>query len=54
MHATLSNVFWVLPSWSAYIWHAKNMKFKNVTMTTRDENARTKIVLDDVGRLVKH
>ena len=40
--------FGVLPSWGAYLRHAKNVQFKNVTMTTRDEDAREEIVLDDV------
>ena len=40
--------FGVLPSWGAYIRHAKNVQFKNVTMTTRTEDAREEIVLDDV------
>ena len=40
--------FGVLPSWGAYIRHAKNVTFKNVTMTTRDADEREKFVLDDV------
>ena len=40
--------FGVLPSWGAYIRHAKNVQFKNVTMTTRDADERDKFVLDDV------
>ncbi len=40
--------FGVLPAWGAYIRHARNIKFKNVTMTLRGEDAREEIVLDDV------
>ena len=40
--------FGVLPSWGAYVRHAKDVQFKNVTMTTRTEDAREEIVLDDV------
>ena len=40
--------FGVLPSWGTYIRHAKNVQFKNVTMTARTTDQREKIVLDDV------
>ncbi len=40
--------FGVLPSWGAYIRHAKNVQFKNVKMTTLANDARERIVLDDV------
>jgi polygalacturonase len=40
--------FGVLPSWGAYIRHAKNVQFKNVKMSVRSEDARKEIVLDDV------
>ncbi|WP_158977267.1 glycoside hydrolase family 28 protein [Cellulophaga sp. L1A9] len=40
--------FGVLPSWGAYIRHAKNIEFKNVIMTTRNSDAREKIALVDV------
>ncbi len=40
--------FGVLPAWGAYIRHAKNVQFKNVTMTTREPDARERIFLDDV------
>ncbi len=40
--------FGVLPAWGAYIRHAKNIEFKNVELTLRGEDARQKIVLDDV------
>ena len=40
--------FGVLPSWGAYIRHAKNVQFKNVTMTVRDSDEREKFVTDDV------
>ncbi|WP_372809149.1 glycoside hydrolase family 28 protein [Pontiella sp.] len=40
--------FGVLPSWGAFVRHAKNVEFKNVKMTTRTPDAREKIVLVDV------
>ena len=40
--------FGVLPAWGAYIRHAKNIEFKNVTMTLRGTDQRKKLVLDDV------
>lgn len=44
--------FGVLPSWGAYVRHAKNVRFKNVTMTTRSEDAREKILTVDVDGFV--
>lgn len=44
--------FGVLPAWGAYIRHAKNVEFKNVELTLRGEDARQKIVLDDVEDFV--
>jgi len=46
--------FGVLPAWGAYIRHAKNIELKNVEMTLRGEDARQKIVLDDVEGFVNH
>jgi hypothetical protein len=46
--------FGVLPAWGAYIRHAKNIEFKNVELTLRGEDARQKIVLDDVEGFVNH
>lgn len=40
--------FGVLPAWGAYIRHARNVKFRNVVLTTRTSDERKKIVLDDV------
>ncbi|CAA6677652.1 MULTISPECIES: glycoside hydrolase family 28 protein [unclassified Lentimonas] len=40
--------FGVLPSWGAYIRHAKNVEFKNVNMYTRAPDARQRLVLEDV------
>jgi len=40
--------FGPLPAWGAYIRHAKDIEFKNVTMTLRDSDQRERIVLDDV------
>ena len=45
--------FGVLPSWGAYIRHAKNVQFKNVKMTTESEDARERIVMDDVEGFVE-
>jgi polygalacturonase len=44
--------FGTLPSWGAYIRHAKNVQFKNVKMTTRTSDKREKIVLLDVQGFV--
>jgi polygalacturonase len=41
--------FGVLPSWGAYIRHAKNIEFKNVKLILRGADARRKMVLDDVS-----
>jgi polygalacturonase len=46
--------FGVLPSWGAYIRHARNIEFKNVHMQTRASDKRKKIVLDDVEGFVNH
>jgi len=46
--------FGVLPAWGAYVRHAKNIEFKNVELTLRGEDARQKIVLDDVEGFVNH
>ena len=40
--------FGVLPSWGAYIRHARNIEFKNVVLSTRNEDARGRIELVDV------
>jgi hypothetical protein len=40
--------FGVLPSWGAYIRHARNVEFKNVNLSTRNPDKREKIVLEDV------
>ena len=40
--------FGVLPAWGAYIRHAKNIRFKNVRMTTRAEDLREEVKLVDV------
>ena len=46
--------FGVLPSWGAYIRHARNVEFKNVNLTTRSPDQREKIVLVDVEGFVEH
>ena len=46
--------FGVLPAWGAYIRHAKNVEFRDVELTLRDEDARQTIVLDDVVGFVNH
>lgn len=45
--------FGVLPAWGAYIRHARNVEFKNVKMNLRSEDARQRIVLDDVEGFVE-
>lgn len=40
--------FGVLPSWGAYVRHAKNIEFVNVQLETRTTDERKKIHLDDV------
>lgn len=45
--------FGVLPSWGAYIRHARNIEFKNVEMRTRTPDKRKKIVLEDVEEFVE-
>ena len=39
--------FGVLPAWGAYIRHAKNVQFNNVTLSVRNEDARDKVMLQD-------
>ena len=46
--------FGVLPAWGAYVRHARNVEFRNVVMTTRDADARQKMVLVDVEGFVEH
>lgn len=41
--------FGVLPSWGAYIRHARNVEFRNVKLTHREDDERQKIILDDVS-----
>ena len=45
--------FGVLPSWGAYIRHARNIEFKNVVLETRCADARKKITLVDVEGFVE-
>ncbi|MBL9189676.1 MAG: glycoside hydrolase family 28 protein [Opitutaceae bacterium] len=45
--------FGVLPSWGAYIRHARNITFKNVELQTRTPDQRQKIILDDVEGFVE-
>jgi len=45
--------FGVLPSWGAYIRHAKNIEFNNVVMSTRAADERQEIVQDDVINFVR-
>ncbi|MBU2950941.1 glycoside hydrolase family 28 protein [Tamlana agarivorans] len=44
--------FGILPSWGAYIRHAKNVTFKNVKMTTREADKREMIIVDDVDNFI--
>lgn len=45
--------FGVLPSWGAYIRHAKNIEFTNVELETRTPDARKKTHLEDVDGYVE-
>lgn len=45
--------FGVLPAWGAYIRHARNIRFENVTLQTRVPDQRQKIVLEDVVGFVQ-
>lgn len=45
--------FGVLPSWGAYIRHAKNIEFEDVELTLRGEDARKKLILKDVEGFVE-
>lgn len=45
--------FGVLPSWGAYIRHARNIEFINVELETRTPDARKKSVLEDVEGFVE-
>lgn len=40
--------FGTLPSWGAFIRHARNIEFKNVTMSTRTPDDREKIISNNV------
>ncbi|MFC7337907.1 glycoside hydrolase family 28 protein [Haloferula chungangensis] len=40
--------FGVLPSWGAYIRHAKDIEFKNVNLSVRNDDARKKVALVEV------
>lgn len=44
--------FGVLPSWGAYIRHARKVEFKNVELYTRNADVRREIILDDVAGFV--
>jgi polygalacturonase len=46
--------FGVLPSWGAYIRHAKNVEFTNVNLSTRAPDRREKCVLVDVAGFVEN
>ncbi|MDA7865198.1 glycoside hydrolase family 28 protein [Akkermansiaceae bacterium] len=45
--------FGVLPSWGAYIRHAKNIEFNKVELTLRGEDAREKLFLEDVEGFIE-
>lgn len=45
--------FDVLPSWGAYIRHARNIEFINVELSTRAEDARQRLHLEDVEEFVE-
>ena len=45
--------FGVLPSWGAYIRHARNIEFVNVELEARAPDARKRIHLEDVDGFVE-
>ena len=45
--------FGTLPSWGAYIRHARNIEFINVELKTRTTDARQKTYLEDVEGFVE-
>ena len=45
--------FGVLPSWGAYIRHARNIEFINVELKTRTKDARQKMYIEDVEGFVE-
>ena len=45
--------FGVLPAWGAYIRHAKNVEFVNVTLEARESDKRKEIHLEDVDGFVR-
>lgn len=45
--------FGVLPSWGAYVRHAKNIEFVNVELNVRAPDARKRIFLEDVEGFVE-
>ncbi|PHS07782.1 MAG: glycoside hydrolase family 28, partial [Blastopirellula sp.] len=45
--------FGVLPSWGAYIRHARNIEFINVELKTRSKDERERLILDDVEGFVE-
>lgn len=46
------SMFKELPAWGFYVRHARNIIFKNVTMTSKKADYRTAIVLDDVKQMI--
>ena len=45
--------FGVLPSWGAYIRHARNIEFINVELKTRTKDARQKMFMEDVEGFIE-
>ena len=45
--------FGVIPSWGAYIRHARNIEFINVELKTRTTDARQKMYMEDVEGFVE-
>ena len=45
--------FGVLPSWGAYIRHARNIEFINVELKTRIKDARQKMFMEDVEGFIE-
>ena len=46
------SMFKELPAWGFYIRHAKRLNFENVTISCKEEDYRTAVVLDDVHDII--
>lgn len=46
------SMFKELPAWGIYIRHASNIKIENVSITCKEKDYRTPVVLDDVHKII--